>query len=595
MIHCSDWRDLPYREIWAVDTEYYPGLGLANGGREGDPITPLALVAFELRSSRVLRLWQDELGPFPPYRLDADALIIAYMATAEFGFHLAMGWGQPARTIDAYIEFRHLTNDARIKAGDRPNGFYSLAGALRHFGEDEIDLARKDEMRDRIMQGPPFTNQERADILRYCEDDARALARLIPRLVPTIPSLPHALYRGQYAWALSHEERCGSPIDLAGLDRIRAGWDAIKADLVTTIDREYDCYEIVYGVPHFRDEQFLAYTRRQHIPWPTYADGRLDKRAETFRDMSRTFPQVANLHELRSTLAQLRSNKLAVGRDGRNRTLLGPFGTKTGRNAPSNSKFIFGPAKCLRFLIMPPPGMALIHRDFSQQEVRIAAVKSGDGALLAACEAGDVYLGIAQQLGFPESRPGLRTLFKTVVLGIQYGLGHRSLASRAGISLYEAAEILARLRARFRTFEEWCTNTADYAGLRMTMSTAFGWTVQCPPGTSARTIRNWPIQSDGAAILHAASILAERRGIRIVAPIHDAFLAEGPAADIADISVALDRLMRDASSLVLRGYELPTSDDGGPIMPNQRYYEERGENMWNTINRLIENLERKTA
>ena len=258
MIHCSDWRDLPYREIWAVDTEYYPGLGLANGGREGDPITPLALVAFELRSSRVLRLWQDELGPFPPYRLDADALIIAYMATAEFGFHLAMGWGQPARTIDAYIEFRHLTNDARIKAGDRPNGFYSLAGALRHFGEDEIDLARKDEMRDRIMQGPPFTNQERADILRYCEDDARALARLIPRLVPTIPSLPHALYRGQYAWALSHEERCGSPIDLAGLDRIRAGWDAIKADLVTTIDREYDCYEIVDGVPHFRDEQFLG-------------------------------------------------------------------------------------------------------------------------------------------------------------------------------------------------------------------------------------------------------------------------------------------------------------------------------------------------
>ena len=127
------------------------------------------------------------------------------------------------------------------------------------------------------------------------------------------------------------------------------------------------------------------------------------------------------------------------------------------------------------------------------------------------------------------------------------------------------------------------------------MSTAFGWTVQCPPGTSARTIRNWPIQSDGAAILHAASILAQRRGIRIVAPIHDAFLAEGPAADIADISVALDRVMRDASSLVLRGYELPTSDDGGPIMPGQRYHDERGENMWNTINRLIENLERKTA
>jgi hypothetical protein len=34
------------------------------------------------------------------------------------------------------------------------------------------------------------------------------------------------------------------------------------------------------------------------------------------------------------------------------------------------------------------------------QEVRIAAVKSGDGNLLEACESGDVYMGIATQLGF---------------------------------------------------------------------------------------------------------------------------------------------------------------------------------------------------
>jgi hypothetical protein len=32
-------------------------------------------------------------------------------------------------------------------------------------------------MRDRILQGPLFTNQERADILDYCESDVDALAR----------------------------------------------------------------------------------------------------------------------------------------------------------------------------------------------------------------------------------------------------------------------------------------------------------------------------------------------------------------------------------------------------------------------------------
>ena len=70
----SDALQLPFREIWVVDTEFYPGPGLANGGVAGDPPTPLCLVALEMRSGRLIRLWQDELGPFPPYRLDAEIL-----------------------------------------------------------------------------------------------------------------------------------------------------------------------------------------------------------------------------------------------------------------------------------------------------------------------------------------------------------------------------------------------------------------------------------------------------------------------------------------------------------------------------------------
>jgi hypothetical protein len=61
-----DWRELPFQEVWCVDTEFYPGAGLGNGGREGDASTPLCLVALEMRSGRLVPLWQDELGPFPP-------------------------------------------------------------------------------------------------------------------------------------------------------------------------------------------------------------------------------------------------------------------------------------------------------------------------------------------------------------------------------------------------------------------------------------------------------------------------------------------------------------------------------------------------
>ena len=223
MTPISDWRELPFREIWVVDTEFYPGSGLANGGVTGDAVTPLCLVALEMRSGRLVRLWQDQLGPFPPYRLDNDALIVGYMLAAEFGVHAALGWGEPACALDAYVEFRHYVNDGAVKSGDREKGFYSIGGALRYFLEDEIDFTRKTDMRDRILQGPPFSAEEQREILDYCEDDVRALARLLPHIVPTIrPPLSHAMFRAKFQWATAQQERRGVPLDGALLPRLRS-------------------------------------------------------------------------------------------------------------------------------------------------------------------------------------------------------------------------------------------------------------------------------------------------------------------------------------------------------------------------------------
>ena len=600
MMPISNWRDLPFREIWIVDTEFYPGLGLANGGVVGDPVTPLCLVALEMRSGRPVRLWQDQLGPFPPYRLDSDALIVGYMLAAEFGFHAALGWGEPACALDAYIEFRHYVNDGSVKGGDREKGFYSIGGALRYFLEDEIDIVRKVDTRGRILQGPPFSTHEEQTFLDYCEDDTRALARLLPHIVSTLRSpLSHAMFRAKFQWTIAQQERRGVPLDGVLLPRLRKHWQGMRLDLVTELDRPFGCYEIVNGRAHWRKARFADYVRRHRMGWPTYENGNLDERDETFREMAGKYPQIEPLRELRYSLSKLRLNDLAVGRDHRNRASLWAYGTKTARNAPGASQYVFGPAKWLRFLITPPPGRALVHRDYRQQEVRIAAVQSGDSALLQACESGDVYLGIAQQLGFlPDSlneqeRKAVRTLFKTVVLGIQYGLGFRSLAVRAGISLFEAGEILARLRARFHRFEDYASSVRDHAGLRLEIGTPFGWWMQCPSGMNPRTIRNFPIQSTGSKILHVACVLAERRGIEIVAPVHDAIMAEGPADQVEELSAALDQVMGDAAAVVLRGYRLPT--DCQIIRPGERYFDDRGEAMWTTVTRLLAKLEQETA
>jgi hypothetical protein len=512
----SDVLQLPFREIWVVDTEFYPGPGLANGGIVGDPVTPLCLVTLELRSGRLIRLWQDQLGPFPPYRLDNEALIAGYMLAAEFGVHAALGWGEPAQALDVYVEFRHAVNEGAVKSGDREKGFYSIGGALRYFLEDEIDVVHKRDMRERILQGPPFSVQEQREIMAYCEDDVRALARLLPHIVPTIrPPFAHAMFRAKHQWATAQQERRGIPMDGALLTRLRHRWQDIRLDLVTELDRPFGCFEVVGGRAHWRKQRFADYVRRHRMSWPTLESGQLDETDQTFAKW-RKYPHIEPLRELRYSLSKLRLNDLSVGSDYRNRAPLRAYGTKTGRNAPGASQFVFGPAKWLRFLIIPPPGRALVHRDFSQQEVRIAAVLSGDSALLEACECGDVYLGVATQLGFlPESlndleRKAVRALFKTVVLESS-GLGFRSLAVRTGISLFEAGETWPACGPVFTDR----SIRAQRPGLRrheLELGTPLGWRMQCPSGATRA-----PFAISNAEhwreIQHVTCVLAERRGI----------------------------------------------------------------------------------
>ena len=80
--------------------------------------------------------------------------------------------------------------------------------------------------------------------------------------------------------------------------------------------------------------------------------------------------------------------------------MLSPFRSKSGRNQPSTSRFIFGQAKCMRCLIKPPDGYGAAYIDFRSQEIGLAAAMSGDERMIAAYVQGDPYLAFAKQAGF---------------------------------------------------------------------------------------------------------------------------------------------------------------------------------------------------
>ena len=133
--------------------------------------------AHELRSGQLRCLWRDELGERPPYRTDRGVLFVCFVANAECACHLALGWPLPANILDLSPAFRNLTNGRSTPEGK------GLLGALRYFGLDAIGAKQKDAMQKRIMQGWPFTPEEREQILNYCDSDVDALKRLLPHML----------------------------------------------------------------------------------------------------------------------------------------------------------------------------------------------------------------------------------------------------------------------------------------------------------------------------------------------------------------------------------------------------------------------------
>ena len=240
------------------------------------------------------------------------------------------------------------------------------------------------------------------------------------------------------------------------------------------------------------------------------------------------------LRELRSALSDLRLSDLAIGPDGRNRCLLSAFRSRTGRNQPSNSKFIFGPSVWLRGLIKPPPGHGLAYIDWSQQEFGIAAALSGDRAMMAAYQSGDPYLAFAMQAGAVPtgassySHKDKRELFKQCVLAVQYGMGPEALAARIGQPSIMGRELIRLHQETYRVFWRWSDAVVDHATLSGSIATVFGWRVNAGPNFNPRFHRNFPMQANGAEMLRLACCLATERGIEVCAPVHDAVLIAAP-------------------------------------------------------------------
>jgi hypothetical protein len=204
---------------------------------------------------------------------------------------------------------------------------------------------------------------------------------------------------------------------------------------------------------------------------------------------------------------------------------------------------------------------------------------------------GDPYLTFAKQAGAApagatkESHGDVREQFKVCSLAVQYGMGAESLAESAGLPKARARDLLQMHRETYRKFWQWIEAARDHAMLRGYLFTVFGWRIHVGQEANPRSLMNFPMQANGADMLRIACCLATERGIDVCAPIHDALLVEGTVEGIEGIVLAAQDAMREASRAVLDGFELRS--DASIIRWPDRYGDERGRAMWDTVNRLL--------
>jgi DNA polymerase I len=300
MIAINDDKDgglraiIPFCYVWCIDYEYRTP--------DGEPPVPICLVAKEVFSGQVRRMWRDDLLKMRnlPFDTGPATLVVSYHAPAEMACILELGGRLPDNVIDLYAEHRVETNGIFIPMG---NGLLS-ALALRGINHTTSVIEKKSTI-ELIVGQSHYSEAQQKRILEYCESDVDALLSLFWAMAPKL-DWARALLRGRYGKAVARMERNGIPIDVPLYRLFMHERDRVRRQLVAVIDRQYGVYD---GLT-FKIDGFGRWLRERHRAWPRTQTGRLELGDDVFKEHAAHWPDLRPLQELRQTLNALRLSDL---------------------------------------------------------------------------------------------------------------------------------------------------------------------------------------------------------------------------------------------------------------------------------------------
>ena len=270
-----------------------------------------------------------------------------------------------------------------------------------------------------------------------------------------------------------------------------------------------------------------------------------------------------------------------IGCDFKQRPNFNPYGTKTGRNAPSATSFLFLMPKWMRLLVNPRKGRYICDLDAHSEEVAIAAALYNDENKREVYRSADVYMKYAQLAGaYPKDKPILtederesekwfkeegwtqvRKIYKGGFLGMQFGMGGASLERRVRLSLPEEKRdeifegwgdsFVDSYRSLFSNETECVTKVRQaYSNQKKGVMLQDGWRLG-PDDPNILSVSNFPVQGTGSVILRRCCELCDAEGIQIYATLHDAISFTGKLENMErEIDTARECFRRAAEDIL---------------------------------------------
>lgn len=291
---------------------------------------------------------------------------------------------------------------------------------------------------------------------------------------------------------------------------------------------------------------------------------------EKLEDENKIIKEIISFRELQKLLSTyIDVLPDMVAEDGRLHAEFIQHGSSTGRFSSNNPNLQNIPTRsdlgrAIRDAFVATPGYKLVSFDYSQVELRIAAMFSGDDYLIKTFNEGkDVHAAVAAKVfGITEEKVDkeMRRMAKIINFGILYGMGVLALKKNIGTSKEEAQKFYDEYFENFSSIKNYLDETKNFVRAHGYTETLFkrrryfgGINSKVPfiRAMAERMAINAPIQGTSADIIKLAMKMIDDRmqkegfdkKVFLILQIHDELIFEVEDSVVKKVTPIIEEVM----------------------------------------------------